>query len=104
MNPAKMKDKINIQQRTSQKNSYGESTEVWVGVAVVWAEVHSLRGFERTESYLADARAGWRVVIRTRPGITSAMRVVTRGMILEIKSALPIGATAFTELICEANA
>ena len=102
MSPGKLKDRIAIQQRTTGRNGYGEAVNGWADLAKVWAEVKSLRGFERTESYLVNAKSAWRIVIRTRADVTTAMRVSARGLTLEIKSALPIGNTHFTELICEA--
>ncbi|MCX7208183.1 MAG: phage head closure protein [Proteobacteria bacterium] len=102
MNPGKLNQRIVLKKRGEQRNDYGESQDIWTDLAKVWAEVTALRGYERTEAYLADARSSWRLVIRKIPGITTALRVQHGSRVLEVKSALPIGTSAFIELICEA--
>ncbi|MDW5417741.1 phage head closure protein [Iodobacter sp. CM08] len=102
MNPGKLNKRITLKKRTQQRNSYGESKDVWQDFAKVWAEVHALRGYERTEAYLADARSSWRLVIRPLAGLSTGLRVQYGARVLEVKSVLPIASTPFIELICEA--
>lgn len=80
----RLRHRLTIQAETRDQNGYGEETRSWSDVAEVWGEAKCLAGREAIRAQQTCPEANWLVTIRWRPGITSDMRVVYDGRILNI--------------------
>ncbi len=73
-----------------------------VTVATVWGKVEPLTGAERLRAMQIEDRLSHRIVIRHRPGITPAMRIVFGSRVFNIRAAINREERdRFLELLCE---
>lgn len=86
VNPGKLNKRITLQRSITDKDASGRPVKRWVDVATVWAAVRPLRGREYHAAAANNAEGTKRVEIRYRKGITTDMRVLYGGRILEINS------------------
>ena len=75
MRAGELDQRVTLQRREQGEDEAGQPFEDWVNVAAVWAAVRPLRGREIIAADAVAAISDVRVIIRYRPGITSAMRV-----------------------------
>ena len=73
------RERLTIQQKDVTRNGIGDEVILWVNVATTWAKVMPLRGnaffAANQEQHTIDAR----FLIRSRTGMTEAMRLVWNG-------------------------
>ncbi len=92
---SRLRERITIQERNQVDNGRGgrrtpAGQGEWRDVATgVFAEIIALRGGEALEHAIVRSSQIWRVTIRARPGITTAMRVVWGSITMDIKTAPP---------------
>lgn len=94
--------RITIQRKQSTRGSMGQEIVTWVDHVLCWARVEPLRGREFFAAAQLQSATDHRITIRYRSGITRDMRVVWRGIALEIAGD-PIdvfGAHENLELMC----
>ncbi len=71
----KLRHKITIQQRSTERDEYGGVPDAWTDVATVRASVEPLQGREFYASQQMQAEVTTRFRIRYRSGVKPAMRV-----------------------------
>lgn len=104
MDVGKLDKRITIERKEAGKNAAGESTNNWVKVKTVWANVRFERGMEaiRNGKDTAVRRASMR--IRKRDDVDESMRVVFQRQAFSIHSILPVGdGRTFMDLVVEAK-
>jgi len=72
----------------SQDPVSGEVITSWVDVNKVWAAVEPLSAREFIAAAAGQSAVTSRLVIRYRPGITSAMRIIHSGKVYNIQGVL----------------
>lgn len=73
------------------KNEYGETEPSWETFNTVWASVEPLQGRELFNAQKVAADVTIRVRIRFLAGVGPQHRILYRGRILEIQSAIDVG-------------
>lgn len=68
--------RVTIQQPDTGQDSYGQPNTGWVDVGKVWAKKSDLTGREYMAASAAKAEVTTKIIIRYRPDVTAAMRVV----------------------------
>jgi SPP1 family predicted phage head-tail adaptor len=86
INAGKYRVPVTIQQRTSEKDSYGSTTDNWTDFIKVRAGIFPLGGSEFFKANEISSQITHRVHIRYVPGITPDMRIVLNGRNLMITS------------------
>ena len=86
----KLRNRIIIQQRSTTKNSFGETIDTWTTFTTLWAAIEPLRGREFFESKETQAEVTTKITIRNKSGITPQMRVSWNSKIFDIKSIINI--------------
>lgn len=80
-----LRSRVTLQSKTEVSDGQGGTTKTWATVATVWARVIATdMSGERTEAQSTVSRRLYTVTIRTRPAVTSAMRVGKGAQTLEI--------------------
>jgi SPP1 family predicted phage head-tail adaptor len=109
MQPAgQFNQRVVIEAPTAARDARGQraaAAPTWSPVATVWAQVQPLRGREFFAAGAIQSEATVRFRLRWRAGVTSAMRVVWRGMAYAIV-APPVdvdGGCQTLELMCAAG-
>ncbi len=89
MRAGKLRHHVMLQRTEySQDPVSGDVTPSWVDVDKVWAAIEPLSAREFIAAAAGQSEVTSRVVIRYRPGITSAMRVLHRGKVYNIQGVL----------------
>lgn len=86
MNPGDLKNRIVIKKNNKIKNSFGEVTENWEVVAIVWANINPIAGKEFFAAETVNSSISHKVRIRYRKDITPEMNVEYKGRIFTINS------------------
>lgn len=96
-----LEQRITLQQRVAGTNALGQATPSWSTVADVWGSAEPLRGREFFAAGQTQSEVTTRFTIRYRAGVTSAMRVVWRGLNYDIVAVIePQGLKQMLELMC----
>lgn len=97
-----LRDRVEIQSRGAPQNGYGEPVLAWATLATVWARVEPISGRETWQAQQAQADVTHRVTVRTYPGLTSKMRFLLGGRVLNIDSVIDVeGRRQFQECLCK---
>lgn len=98
MEIGKLDTRITIQRRATMTDAWGQPTETWADVALVWANVRHLNGIEsiKAGADVSVVRSSFR--IRHRTGIDAGMRIVSDGSTYDIEAALPGGRREWLDL------
>jgi SPP1 family predicted phage head-tail adaptor len=95
-----MTERVRIETAVESRNSVGETVQDWSHFGDRWASVETLSSRE----YLAQGQQQLEVTHRVRmryvDGMEPTMRLVWRGLILEIVSLLDYGNRSRHELLC----
>lgn len=82
----KLRHRVTIQRFTkTQDPNTGLITESWADVATIWASFEPLSGRDLIAARAQHSEISARVVIRYRPAVDSAMRLIHRGRIYSIE-------------------
>lgn len=93
--------RIVIESDTPSRNAIGEEVSSWGTFATVWARVEPIRGNEFFAAAQMQDATDHRVTIRYRSDITRDMRIVWRGLNLDIVSIIDVGGKKENlELMC----
>ncbi len=100
-----LRHRLVIQAGQAASDGGGGQSDPWadpVIVATVWGKVEPLTGGERLRAMQIEDRLSHRIVIRYRPGITPAMRIVFGSRVFNIRAAINHEERGrFLELLCE---
>ena len=101
MRAGKLRHRIEIQAAAETRNAYGEVTQSWGTVGVVWASIEPLRGRELWEAQQVVGRVTIRVRIRHWTGLTHSHRLQDGLTVYNIEAVLnPKGRDREMELLC----
>lgn len=103
MEPGRFRHRIMIQNFETVELPSGQEKEVWVDVAFdkIPAEVKAISGRELMASSAERSEATVRIWMRYRSDVSSASRVVFRGLAYEIESVLTDVRLTRLELLCK---
>jgi len=71
-----LRHRVELQSATTARDAYGREVETWSTYATVWASISNLRGRERWAAQEHHPEIDTSIVIRYRPDVTSAHRVI----------------------------
>lgn len=100
IDPGRLRERVTIQNATETRNAMGETTQTWGTFAERWASVQGISAREFLLSGQQQTEISHRVRLRYVDGLTSTMRVLWRGRVLEIASALEHNNRSEHELLC----
>ncbi|MGP4843313.1 phage head closure protein [Marinobacter sp. 1Y8] len=90
MRSGSLRHRVEIQKPvTAQNPNTGSMVVTWQEVAQVWASVEPLSAREFISAQAGQSEINARIVIRYRPGITAAMRIIHREQVFNIEGVLP---------------
>lgn len=75
MKAGELDQRVTLQRREQGEDEAGQPFDDWVNVATVWAAVRPLRANDLIRANAITNIMDAKVVLRYRPGITSAMKV-----------------------------
>lgn len=99
----KLRERVAFQTSSETRNALGETVPVWTTFAERWASVEGVSAREALTFGQQNVSVTHRVRLRYVPGLTTQMRVLWRGRLLEIVSLLEHGNRSEHELICQEN-
>jgi SPP1 family predicted phage head-tail adaptor len=76
MRAGQLRQRITIQSKTPNRDTFGQEVITWTDFATVWAAVEPLRGREFLDARMVTAEVTTKIRIRQRDGISPEMRVV----------------------------
>lgn len=98
-----LRTRVEVQNRTTARDAYGDALETWGTAATVWAEVVPLSGRELWAAQQAQADATVRVRVRYRADVTVTprTRLLVGSRILNVSSVINVGGrNRLLELLC----
>lgn len=100
--PARLKEPVRIAYVALVPDGVGGHSESWETLASCFAEVVPLRNLrEQVVAAQREGRSGYRITIRAREDVTTAMRVEWRGVMLAIEGVT--STRSVTEIIAYAG-
>lgn len=90
MDAGKLDQRVTLQQRSGVADGLGQVTLTWVDVATVWARVVPLRGREFFAAAQIQQENTVRVILRKRSDVTSAWRLVWRGVAHDVTGVIAL--------------
>lgn len=106
MNAGQMDQLVTLQAYGAGEDALGQPLQAWADVATVWAQAQPMRGRDYLAAAAINSEASVRFRVRYRDDVTSAMRVLWRGVAHAIV-APPVdvnGGRHTLELMCAAGA
>lgn len=85
MRAGRLRHQVEIQQYTATRDAAGQEIRDWTEFATVRADVMPLSGREFFDAAQYNVEISHRVRIRYRPGVTTKMRVIHEGRVLDIE-------------------
>lgn len=100
-----LRDRVTIQVRVGADDAAGEPALIWSDFAVgVHGNVNDMTGKEYLAAQAVTNAVTTMIVIRYRPGITAAMRAVSRGVTYNIQAVIePENKRREMHLMCVRN-
>ncbi len=87
MNAGMLSYRVQIQQATETRDSYGAAIQTWNTVATVWASIEAISVREFFDAARINAEVTHRIRIRYRSNVTPAMRIVESSRTFDIYGA-----------------
>lgn len=100
IDPGRLRERVTVQRASETRNRVGEAVQTWETHAERWASVQGVSAREFLLSGQQQTEISHRVYMRYVDGLDSTMRIVWRGRVLEIASALEHGNRSEHELLC----
>ncbi len=72
----KLRQRITLQQEVRTADLGGGASLLWQDVAMVWAEIEVLRGFENVQAQALQSQVNAKIHIRFRSDVHAGMRAV----------------------------
>lgn len=105
INAASMDQRVTLRSQSATADALGQRVDVWTDVATVWARVRPAKGREYTAAGAEQAAADVEVDIRHRTDVTTALRLVWRGVTHEILAVTePLANREYLRLHCRSDA
>lgn len=102
---ALLSERVTLQEKSVTRDSFGAESVSWVNVTTVWAQAQPLSGREYVSMRAAQSDISTRFRLRYLPGITTAHRVLWRGVPHDIREVINTDADrAVLELLTTAEA
>ena len=96
-----LRQRVNIQARSTTVDAFGQESETWATVYTVWASVEPLSGRELLAAQQVQGETTHRVRMRFQAGITTSHRILFNLRPFNIQSVINKNeAGAFLELLC----
>lgn len=95
-----MREVVQVQQRTTQANGYGEPVPTWATLDALRARVEPLGGSEVWRAGKVEAENSYRVTLRYLDYLTPRHRLLWRGKVLELDSIQPDEQRTWAVCIC----
>ena len=96
----RLRERVTIQQATERRNAMGETVQTWEPFAERYASVEGLSSREVLLQGQQQTEVSHRVRMRYVTDMTSTMRILWRGRVLEIASLLEHGNRSHHEALC----
>lgn len=101
MKSGDLDQRVTIERAAQGVDELGQPLDGWNALGSCWASVRPLMGREFISAQAVQSEVSTRVVIRYRPGITAADRVVHDGRIYNIVSVIEVrSANDELQLMC----
>lgn len=100
IDPGKLRERVTVQQAAENRNRLGETVQTWSTFVERWASVTGISSREFFLSGQQQTEITHRVRMRYVDGLNSTMRILWRGRVLEIASALENATRSEHELLC----
>jgi SPP1 family predicted phage head-tail adaptor len=105
MRAGKLRHRVTIQQRSTDRDPEGQPIVAWTDYAVLWADVRFLNGRQFVASSAEANSATASIRIRFRADIAAPMRVVWGSFTFDILAVLPDAeALEHVDLACSVGA
>lgn len=103
MRAGRLDRRVTIQQRTLERNAYGEQVETWSTLATVWGQRQDLRGreFYAARQVVAEVTTVFR--LRYRTDVTVLNRLVCEGVTYDINQVSELGRHDGLEILATAR-
>lgn len=102
MQAGKLRNKVKIQQQTTDQDAAGQPLDTWSDVANVWGNIRFLNGVETLKAGAPTSTAKASIRIRYRTGINAGMRVLHGATAYNITAVLPdMAKKEYVDLACE---
>lgn len=88
MRAGDLRHRITLQRLEMVQDSYGQPTETWSDVVIVWAAVNPISGREFFQAETINSEVTHKILIRYRQGIEPAMRIKFKDRIFTIISVI----------------
>lgn len=83
-----LRRRVVLEQPLDTPDDIGGAVRTWTPVATIWAQIAPVAGVERREGAREESAITHRVLIRWRPDVTGAMRLVEGARVFAIHAAL----------------
>ena len=90
MRAGNLRQRITIQDKTANRDTFGDEVITWGDWATVWAAVEPLTGREFLDAKMVTAEVTTRIRIRHQDGISPEMRVVFGSKIYDILAVIHV--------------
>lgn len=102
MKIGQLRHRLEIQEKKSVKDEWGNQVSEWFTVATAWAAIEPIRGEEYWAAGAQQGETIHRVTMRYVPGVTPEHRLLFGDRILEIESTLNLEERSrLLELLCK---
>lgn len=88
MQAGKLRKRIEIQRRSTTRDSYGQPTTAWETLATTQAEIEPMSGRELVAAMAVQSEVTHTVTIRYRPGINATLRIKYADRLFNIHSVI----------------
>lgn len=83
-----LRHQVTIQQRATTQDALGGPSTTWTTLCTTRAQISPLNGRELLAAQAVQSEVSHNVVMRYRPGITAAMRLIYAGRIFNIHAVI----------------
>jgi len=102
MKIGQLRHRLEIQEKRSVMDEWGNQVSEWFTVATAWAAIEPIRGEEYWAAGAQQRETTHRVTMRYVPGVTPKHRLLFGNRILEIESTLNLEERSrLLELLCK---
>lgn len=91
---------VTVQERVEARSANGSVNVTWANVVQTWASVKHVRGEERFALLTKVSPVSYKVAMRLNQVITSKMRILWEGLVLDIHAVMHNPRTGRTDLDC----
>lgn len=100
IDPGRLRERVTVQRATETRNRLGETTQSWGAFVERWASVTGISSREFLLTGQQQTEITHRIRMRYVEGLNHTMRILWRGRVLEIVSALEHNNRSEHELLC----